>query len=190
MNNKQQQLTFSKGITNVPSDALCSDNTLEESVGLVYSDSEHRVIQKPSLHMTGLNGKTLLYIHVYNDQKRYIVLDGTSLKWGTNASGTYSDGGNLFIVTGTPKITSIGKILIVSDSSGMRCFLWKNEGETASYASIDFPFPDIALDVKLEASETTFASASGKVGSMLLFDQGQWKLGDGQQNDYNNLVVG
>ena len=190
MNNKQQQLTFSKGITNVPSDALCSDNTLEESVGLVYSDSEHRVIQKPSLHMTGLNGKTLLYIHVYNDQKRYIVLDGTDLKWGTNDSGTYTPGGTLFTVTGTPKITSIGKILIVSDSSGMRCFLWKNEGETASYASIDFPFPDIALDVKLEASETTFASASGKVGSMLLFDQGQWKLGDGQQNDYNNLVVG
>lgn len=189
MNNKQQQLTFSKGITNVPSDALCSDNTLEESVGLVYSDSEHRVIQKPSLHMTGLNGKTLLYIHVYNDQKRYIVLDDTSLKWGTNASGTYTPGGNLFTVTGTPNITSIGKILIVSDNNGIHSYLWK----TNSYDSITYPFPEIGLDVVLgspvlgddtvhSGSATGIIQSSGVTGGV--------KVKAGQRDAYNNLVVG
>ena len=137
--------------------------------------------------MTGLNGKTLLYIHVYNDQKRYIVLDGTSLKWGTNASGTYTPGGNLFTVTGTPKITSIGKILIVSDSSGMRCFLWKD----SSYTSITFPFPEIKMDAKLgypAAASFHGGSVSGII-ALRNISEGPIIIA-GQGDAYNNLVVG
>ena len=43
-NLKQQQLTFDKGITNVPSDAICSDNTLEESIGLVYENGDYYIL--------------------------------------------------------------------------------------------------------------------------------------------------
>ncbi len=63
---KQQQLTFDKGITNVPSDAVCSDNTLQDCVGLTYEDGEHRVIQKPADYYAQLpEGHTLLYVHEY-----------------------------------------------------------------------------------------------------------------------------
>ena len=41
MNEKQQQLTFDKGMTNIPSDAICSDNELEECLNLYYADGEH-----------------------------------------------------------------------------------------------------------------------------------------------------
>ena len=77
MNEKQQQLTFDKGITNVPSDALCSDNALEESLGMIYDDGEHRVIQKPvEASLDGLTlyeGETLLYVHTYNGVTRMII---------------------------------------------------------------------------------------------------------------------
>lgn len=194
MNNKQQQLTFSKGITNVPSDALCSDNTLEESVGLVYSDSEHRVIQKPSLHMTGLNGKTLLYIHVYNDQKRYIVLDGTSLKWGTNASGTYSNGGSLFIVSGTPQITSIGKTLIVSDASGIQYFLWTYDtehGDAPIYESLGSNLPNPEVSFLLDDVHSAYQER-GDADGMIRYDSGEgaFHIEDGKKGDWNNLIVG
>jgi hypothetical protein len=194
MNNKQQQLTFSKGITNVPSDALCSDNTLEESVGLVYSDSEHRVIQKPSLHMTGLNGKTLLYIHVYNDQKRYIVLDGTSLTWGTNASGTYTPGGNLFTVTGTPKITSIGKTLIVSDASGIQYFLWTYDvenDEASIYESLGSNLPNPEVSFLLDESNSTYQER-GDADGLIKYDsdEGGFHIENGKKGDWNNLIVG
>ena len=81
MTEKQQQLLFDKGITNVPSDVLCSDNTLAESVGMVYDNGEHRVIQKPAGYQPGasitINGVTiaceLIIIHRHNGVLRHIL---------------------------------------------------------------------------------------------------------------------
>ena len=80
-NSKQQQLTFDKGITNVPSDAICSDNTLEECMGLYHDGAEHRPIQKPVEYVELPEGHTILYIHVYNGFTRYITSYGENLYW-------------------------------------------------------------------------------------------------------------
>ena len=152
-NTKQQQLLFDKGITNVPSDNLCSDNTLAESVGMVYDNGEHRVIQKPkefitsavsaqsgNVQITGI--PAILYVHKFNDETRYIanatLTDSghptpyTGIVWGTVASkvftlqGGLSKDNQLITYENGMKITSVGKTLVISKSDGMDYFLWKN----------------------------------------------------------------
>ena len=109
MNEKQQQLTFSKGITNVPSDALCDDNTLEESLGLIYENGEHRVIQTPvtATNTTIPSGHTLLYIHKIGTTRNIITTNGVYLF----ANGDYITGAT---ATATTTVTSIGKTLILN----------------------------------------------------------------------------
>ena len=130
MNEKQQQLTFDKGITNVPSDILCSDNALEESVGMIYDNGEHRVIQKPVVKITGAPN-IVLYIHKFgNEPDRYICTaeEGQRIVYGTVSSGVYSnldDLGNETYSAANTKITSIGKTLIVTSASGIHYYLWQ-----------------------------------------------------------------
>ncbi|MBR2291694.1 MAG: hypothetical protein IJ868_05205, partial [Prevotella sp.] len=122
MTQKQQQLLFDKGITNVPSDVLCSDNTLAESVGMVYDNGEHRVIQRPVETITSwLDAQeqpssisaTLLYIHKYNDKERYIAhkSDG-SIIWGIKDGNTFRQKGDLTLsYSDGTSVTSVGKTL-------------------------------------------------------------------------------
>lgn len=168
MNEKQQQLLFDKGITNVPSDALCSDNTLAESVGMVYVDGEHRVIQKPVRQMEYTVGYTtyrILYIHKYNAQKRYITWKKSghysteySLVWCENDNGVLTSRGTFTTVSANEGVdslvvSSIGKTLIVSDENGMHYYLW--DVDNNSYKDIgDIPSPDVEFylsDVKSRA---------------------------------------
>lgn len=147
MNEKQQQLTFDKGITNVPSDALCSDNALEESLGMVYDDGEHRVIQKPVEFMTLSDGfRKLVYVH----DSRYIELlrtgTGTysySLVWRSkdgNTTGTvYSS-----VPNDDVSLTSIGKTVIISTTGGLRYAVW-NGTTYNEFSSIPTPEVNIRL---------------------------------------------
>lgn len=191
---KQQQLTFNKGITNVPSDAICSDGSLEESVGLVADNGELRVIQKPATFMTGLgSSQKVIYVHVLGDSERYIIKNGNAISWGTNNSGQYSSVASLLTVSGTSNITSIGKTLIISDNNGIHCFLWK----TGSYATINYPFPEIGIDVKLvQPPIPLYVQSSGRADGivvhdgMTIEDPGIFKVASGSREAYNDLVVG
>lgn len=80
--NEQRQLTFELGMTDVPSDLMCDDNALSESVGMIYDNGEHKPIQYPkqkaTVTATLYIGETfvsskLLYVHKYNDDIRYLV---------------------------------------------------------------------------------------------------------------------
>ena len=149
---KQQQLTFDKGITNVPSDIICSDNALEESLGMVYDEGEHRIIQNPALYATGVEDKDglvlkVLYVHKFDDKERFIAINANGeVKWGTVSNGVFSvsqtmtDGGLvgdvvlpttytdhvLLQASGTPLLSSIGKTLVIADNNGLHYFIWKN----------------------------------------------------------------
>lgn len=118
--NKEQQLTFGLGITNVPGDATCDDNTLEECVGLTYADGEHRVIQRPVQSFSVGDGMTLLYVHTYNNVTRYIVKDSNDV--GYMYDGTYS--ALLPHHNGKVLVESIGNSLIIATSSGLNYLLW------------------------------------------------------------------
>lgn len=170
MNEKQQQLTFDKGITNVPSDAICSDNTLEESVGMIYDDGEHRVIQKPKSVITGAVGK-ILYVHKYNDIDRYIHLVEAQDQSGQEIITVYdlkvsTDGVNVDWLTGlartsrfyTPNITvtSTGKTLIVNEiGNPLTYYLWNDENGGHAYVNLG-PLPDPKIEFWLEGGGEDF----------------------------------
>ena len=100
MNEKQQQLTFDKGIANVPSDAICSDNALGESLGMTYENGEHKPIQKPVLFATITDidshilpgvvdtDANLLYVHRLANQERYIVCVDGKIAYGVKEQRT------------------------------------------------------------------------------------------------------
>lgn len=123
MNEKQQQLTFDKGITNVPSDALCSDNALAESVGMVYDDGEHRVIQKPREKMTASD--KLLFVHKIpgGETVNYIYLKtiaGTPTTYEVWSTSKICDG------AADVKVEAIGKTLILNIGGVSHYAVWKN----------------------------------------------------------------
>ena len=158
MTEKQQQLLFDKGITNVPSDVLCSDNTLAESVGLVYENGEHRVIQKPKAYMTSavINisdtdyAGELIIIHRFNDVLRHIIR--------VTEAGDYKDKLYCKIVNDDSTVTStylgrtmegeitaetIGNTLVLSNADGMNYLLW--DYAKGQYKNLGTKIPDIQM---------------------------------------------
>lgn len=143
MNEKQQQLTFEKGITNVPSDAICSDNTLEDSVGLFY-DEEHRPIQKPIEYVELPAGHTLLYVHVYGGFTRYITSKSGKLYW------IYEETANeIGTLSGDVSAESIGNTLILSDGNGMKYMLWDTRSSQPTYKTLGTSLPDIRMKFRI-----------------------------------------
>ena len=212
---KQQQITYDKGITYVPSDVLCSDNALSENVGLTYENGEMKPIQNAQLAFDGaqdtstppvsLTMPTILYVHKFNNEKRYIGYTETTTTpptypycWYEETSGStklvYKGGLNSYKYMNGAKISSIGKILIISDGNGLHYFLWKQD----SYEPMNYPVPDINMDVKLyEPSIGSAVGNSGKCEGITsvyalrgeVQDDGGHVL-DGETEEYNNLIVG
>lgn len=149
--NDEQQLTFQLGITSVPSDATCDDNALEECIGMVYDDGEHRVIQRPA-EQSGYNlatGETLLYIHAFNNVTRLIIRTSTDVVWRLKGSQPSS---NVTIAAHNNQkvlVESIGNTLIVSTSSGLRYLLWDYTNNT--YKNLGNKIPDIRLNFTIDA---------------------------------------
>lgn len=212
---KQQQLTFDKGITNVPSDAICSDNALAESVGMVYDDGEHRVIQKPEVFVnTGdYYGQTsaapkILLVHKFNDEERFIGVISTTtqgttyqiLIWGTKVNaqfvqkGTLARTGGAFVYTGNETLATIGKTLILSDNSGMHYFLWTYDNNSDPlYEFLGDAFPRPNVQFKLGGRNDNMVSEQISCQGML-YMKGQhndiFDIALNQQQNWNNAIVG
>lgn len=117
--NKEQHLTYELGITNVPGDATCDDNGLEESLGMVYDNGEHRVIQRPrSCRPSGYQG-TLLFVHKpAGDTANDIVLHDGEIQFNGEA---------ICAAGSTNNVTAIGKTLIINTGSVVQYALWKGQ---------------------------------------------------------------
>lgn len=136
MNTKQQQLTFEKGITTLPSDSVCSDNTLQDVNNLIYRDGEHHVIQNPKL--IGPADGRLLFVHkLPNGEENWLYekdftrfenpTHNYDLRWGkeTPESATFHHALRGYDNSLNPKdITAIGKTLIANIDGTLRYFIW------------------------------------------------------------------
>lgn len=171
-NIKQQQLTFEKGITNVPSDAVCSDNALEESLGLTYDNGEHRVIQRPVGYITQVTGSsyqgipTILFVHHIGGVTNYIASyrissSSYSICWGRVAGTTLAVQGTLNTYGSVPTITSVGKTLVVNTNGAIVYYLW---GGT-TYKEIGSSIPEITVQFKM-VNETPSDYGSPKALSL------------------------
>lgn len=199
--NEEQHLTYELGMTNVPSDATCDDNGLEESIGLTFADGEHRVIQKPITYMTGLSaGKKLLYVHTRNNVENYIIRDSNDIKWGTKdvqnneyvPAQTENDQDEmvdivLFTASGDVQVTSIGKTLIFTDNNGLHYFKFDGSG----YKNLPFPVPDLNFEAKVVVQAQDGAIVNtGDADGIIDYDSDGYHIHGGKQEDFNNLVIG
>lgn len=155
--NEEQHLTYELGMTNVPSDATCDDNGLEESIGLTYADGEHRVIQKPVVKTT-VSG-TLLFVHdLPNGTSNYIVKVGSAVKFGntdilTNVSNVIS-------------VSAVGRTLIINTSDEIYYVLWTGSAYKTLGSKIPEPTVKLNLDDIRQLSisefgEPKYASIAG-----------------------------
>ena len=205
MAKEQTALSFGKGITNVPGDATCDDNALEECMGMVFSDGEHRVIQKPVEYIKELDSKTLLFVHRQNNVEHYIVSDiednKKKIKWGTkNDDNVFVpakvelDDVVLFVASGDVKVTSIGKTLIFTDDNGLHYYIWG--GDSYSEASRSIPNLNFQAKMVTENVPLVIANTGNPEGIIEYVDweevytRGRFRIVGGKQEDFNNLVIG
>lgn len=206
---KQQQITYDKGITYVPSDALCSDNALSECMGMTYENGEMKPIQKAEEYITDASGISsipfMLYIHKYNNQERYIgyVVIGNDkiLCWGTRNKTTKEYVFESYLevsyqsyisYTDYTNVTSIGKILVLSNENGMQYLLWKDD--EYEYLGNDIPQPDVQFRLvsRNNTSEKGYYTNTAGLLGLSIGPDGTtcFVVNTEKQDDWNNAVVG
>ena len=142
---KQNAVSFSAGMSNVPNDLLCSDDACSEVVGLTSENGEMKPIQMPRkvscvseenpekyelkyVHQLQ-TGKAYIYIYVWNQSSTIYNID---LKFTTDLEGAIEHLDNIGVTIVVPresvKITSIGNTLIVSTPIGVNYYLWEGDG--------------------------------------------------------------
>ena len=171
METRQNTNDFSKGMANIPSDAVCPDDSVAAEWNMIYRNGEHHPIQAPEIVNIFPNlYKTfhILYIHrVYSNDvtnnKHYIGVSAEgrlvfSIQGGVSKQiGSQSD----YTVENISGITSIGNTLVVNKKTeGPRYFLWKPDSMTYKFIGNKLPKPEIKFVLANEIrNETSIGTA-------------------------------
>lgn len=176
INSKLQQLTCEKGITNVPSDLICSDNALAESVGMIYSDGEHRVVQAPKLRQADMIGE-LSFVHKPSSGETNII--------SQEQGEVYANGTLIFTGNGPCTFEAVGNTLIVCDDT-IHYLIWKPD--TSKYVKFDeIPDPEINFFLT-QASDASVDHTISLLGMVEGYNTPETV--EGKQEDLNNAVAG
>ena len=148
-NTETKTLSFSKGMTNIPSDMICEDGELAFSRDFIYRDGEMRPIQR--MKSIGIIAGNIMYVHKMADYENIIAYDwsydassGYSYTLYIYSSGDLSNPVNKFYGQGqVTDIKSVGNTLVVATSKGIRYILFK--GSVYKDLGLDFPTPKVKL---------------------------------------------
>lgn len=177
--NKEQHLTYELGITNVPSDATCDDNGLEESMGMVYADGEHRVVQDfVDSGITMSQGDTLLFVHRFGNRNRYIYKTSSTISWKDDNSHFGNLITDLTKVAAMPQITAIGKTLIINGTDATYYFLGDWTKNSYSSAFINLPVPKLTFTFGDDEEEDTEWRTEGSLYSNLWYNWSEFDYAD------------
>ena len=167
-NTERKSLSFSKGMTNVPSDLLNDDTELLESLGFVYKDGELKPVQEPKAYDGAMAQCELVFVHKGADFCNYIGInklnkneDGTyNFYWYWSADGKpghldYAEIDNV-IKEDVKAVNSVGNIVIVSTECSMYYFRYRKKtdqnGEkwnTYEYLGTELPkFKNICVNIR------------------------------------------
>lgn len=140
-NNETKTLSFSKGMTNIPSDLLCEDNELAESDGFLFRDGEMKPIQKPK--KIGSIPYKIMYVCKQADYENVIAYDEVStIHWyKKDTDGNISEEQGSFNVGEVFDIKSVGNTLICTTSEGLHYLLFK--GGVYKDLGTELPKPDV-----------------------------------------------
>lgn len=140
-NTETKTLSFSKGMTNIPSDLLSEDSELAYSVDFIYRNGEMVPVQ--SMQGIGtINGK-IMHVHKMADYENIIAydkfVDEGTITWydrkdiSEKAKQTFKNIGEV------SDIKSIGNTLVVATSKSIRYFLFK--GGVYKNLGTELPIP-------------------------------------------------
>ena len=149
-NLERQTLSFSKGMTNVPSDLLSDDSELLESDGFIFKDGEMKAVQKP-VKIGEIAGQKIMYVHKMADYENIIAYDGAgNIYWYTK-----DDSGNIvsppdgvtksFNVGTVYDVKSIGNTLAVATNEGLHYLLFK--GGKYKDLGTEIPKPNVVFSL-------------------------------------------
>ncbi len=157
-NSETKTLSFSKGMTNVPSDLLSDDNELQESIGFIYKDGEMKPIQKPV--SIGDIPYKIMYVHKMADYKNIIAYDGTDKIYSYRVTdGTIGEEFGEFSVGILYDVKSVGNTLVCATENGPYYLLYKagnylDLGTDLPEYSVSFCFKDVdSKDINLTESD-------------------------------------
>lgn len=187
---KRQQLTWNKGMTNVPSDLVCDDNTCEVELNMIYRQGEHRPIQNEQVLFGSAEMKPLLFVHKYNGYKHYIALNGSRIIWYDKDGKAGGD------ITNDPpevgsgaQVEAIGNTLIVNSTNGLGYYLWKPGDRNYKYLGGKIPVPEVKFGLLKDKDYILYSDTIDLSG---IVDSESYKcyIGDGKQSSFNDAVVG
>lgn len=184
---EEKRIAYKAGITRNPSDFLCGDGELAECINLATDNEELKTMVPPSEYIHSSNIPKILYIHKHNVSDRYIVLRDTSIYWGVrNSDGSFAYDSTydlLMTVDGTPKVTSIGKTLIIADNTGMHYFLWKED----SYLGLG-EIPEVKMEFWMK--QQSHIESKTTINGEFSYDNSRWDVATGKQNECNDIIIG
>lgn len=188
-NLERQTLSFSKGMTNVPSDLLSDDSELLESDGFIFKDGEMKPVQK-GVNIGNVPYK-IMYVHKMADYENIIAYDGTTnIYWYTK-----DDSGNIvsppdgvtksFNVGTVYDVKSIGNTLVCATSEGLHYLLFKGNkykdlGKDLPRLDYDFTFERPTGNYTQEESGRTLCNAENAI---------ETKQGESYFNPLNHTFI-
>lgn len=145
-NTVKKALSFTKGLTNSPSDFIASDDELTESAGMIMKNGEMVPIQKPML-MGSVDAK-LLFVHKLADTERYIFYKESD---NSILCCEYSDSQfnilNTFTISGKINdVTAVSAIVIIATTESLAYLHLKNG--TYKFFQGDIPNPKCVIDFR------------------------------------------
>lgn len=188
-NLERQTLSFSKGMTNVPSDLLSDDSELLESDGFIFKDGEMKAVQK-GVEIGNVPYK-IMYVHKMADYENIIAYDGAeNIYWYTK-----DDSGNIvsppdgvtksFNVGTVYDVKSIGNTLVCATSEGLHYLLFKGNkykdlGKDLPRLDYDFTFERPTGNYTQEESGRTLCNAENAI---------ETKQGESYFNTLNHTFI-
>lgn len=142
---KQVALSYSKGMTNNPSDMLSDDSELLECDGMIYRDGELKPIQAPQ--KIGTLGHKLVYVHKRADYENYICYEDKMLYVYQKTDSGFEQTQEI-AVSELYDIQAVGNTLVVATSDGLWYLLYKG----GTYLSLGTQLPSYTFVPKFTMS--------------------------------------
>ena len=200
-NLETKTLSFSQGVTNVPSDLLCDDNSLLECDGFIYKDGSMAPVQKP-VCITGdtpLEGK-LVYVHKLADYRNLITyLEKEQaikcyINFKNEEGGKYESVLTIKLEAKLLDIKHVGNTLVCATDKGLHYLLYKGNkykdlGNELPSPVVRFYFSDEEEKTEIEKDRTvcrirTFVSeVTSKDYGYLCYDENGNFLGVKDSHD-------
>jgi hypothetical protein len=197
---KQNAVSFSAGMSNVPNNVLCGDDACSEVVGLTSENGEMKPIQKAvKVFDVPASGDRLLYVHQLQTGKVYVYMAPSvipSSGVGYYITVKYRRSGSATVRTinvmteqnidlDSISITSIGNTLILKSNLSIEYFLWNGDG----YQNLGGKIPE--LDVKFWLGDGFDLEEKSRVSDSVLYRQNNvWDISVDQNENWNNFVIG